>query len=54
LVVEDNYIIIKPVSTPRQGWAEALELMPKNNDDALLISEEIDNDMLVVWDEPNH
>ncbi len=54
LVVKDNYIIIKPVSTPRQGWAAALELMHKNNDDALLISEEIDNDMLEVWDEPNH
>ena len=54
LIVEDNCIIIKPVSTPRQGWAEALELMHKNNDDVLLVSEEIDNEMLEVWDEPNH
>lgn len=54
LVVEDNCIIIKPVRTPRQGWAEALELMHKNKDDELMISEEIDNDMLEAWDEPNH
>ena len=54
LKVENNCIIITPVCTPRQGWAEALELMHKNNDDALLISEEIDNEILEVWDEPNH
>jgi len=54
MVVEDNCIIIKPVRTPRQGWAEALELIHKNNDDVLLISEEIDHDMLEACDEPNH
>ncbi|MFA6808235.1 MAG: AbrB/MazE/SpoVT family DNA-binding domain-containing protein [Eubacteriales bacterium] len=54
LVVEDNFIIIKPVSTPRRGWAEALELMHKNNDDILLIPEELDNEMLEVWDGSNH
>lgn len=54
LSVENNCIIIKPVSTPRQGWASALELMHKNNDDVLLISEELDNERMEVWDEPNH
>ncbi|MDD2235022.1 MAG: AbrB/MazE/SpoVT family DNA-binding domain-containing protein [Desulfitobacteriaceae bacterium] len=54
LEVEDNCIIIKPVRTPRQGWAEAMKLMNKNNDDVLLISEEMDNEMLEVWDEPKH
>ncbi len=54
LEVEDNCIIIKPVNTPRQGWAEALELMHKNNDDVLLISEELDNEMLEAWDESKH
>ena len=54
LEIKDNCIIIKPVKTPRQGWAEALELMHKNNDDTLLISEEIDNETLEAWDEPKH
>ena len=54
LEIKDNCIIIKPVKTPRQGWAEALELMHKNNDDPLLISEEIDNETLEAWDEPKH
>jgi len=54
LEVEDNCIIIKPVRTPRQGWVEAFELMHKNIDDVLLISEEIDNEILEAWDEPKH
>ncbi|GAB6170643.1 hypothetical protein JCM15765_01210 [Paradesulfitobacterium aromaticivorans] len=54
LEIKDNCIIIKPVIAPRQGWAEAFELMHKNNDDFLLISEEIDNETLEAWDEPKH
>lgn len=51
LEIEDNRIIIKPVKTPRQGWAEAFELMHKKGDDSLLLEEEIDNDTLEAWDE---
>ena len=51
LEIKDNYIILKPIKNPRQGWAEAFELMHKNNDDSLLIPEEIDNETLEAWDE---
>ena len=54
LEVKDSFIIIKPVKTPRQGWREAFELMHKNNDDQLLISDEISNDSLEDWDESRH
>lgn len=54
LEIKDNCIIIKPIITPRQSWAEAFELMHKNNDDILLIPEEIDNETLEAWDEPKH
>lgn len=54
LEIKDNCIIIKPVIAPRQGWAEAFELLNNNNDDFLLISEEIDNETLEAWDEPKH
>jgi antitoxin MazE len=54
LEIKDNYIILKPVKTPRQGWAEAFELMHKNGDDSLLIPEEIDNETLEAWDETTH
>ncbi len=54
LEVKDNYIILKPVKNPRQGWAASFKLMRKNNDDVLLISEEIDHDTLEEWDVPKH
>ncbi|KLU60051.1 hypothetical protein CEB3_c34820 [Peptococcaceae bacterium CEB3] len=54
LEIKDNCIIIKPVNTPRQGWADAFELMRKNNDDALLVPDEIDNGLLEAWDEQKH
>jgi antitoxin MazE len=51
LEIEDNCIIIKPLKTPRQGWAEAFKVMHEKGDDSLLIEEEIDNDLLEAWDE---
>lgn len=54
LEIKDNCIIIKPVKVPRQGWAEAFELMHKNNDDTLLIPEEIDDEALEAWDDSRH
>lgn len=51
LEIKDNYIIIKAVNNPRQGWAEAFKIMHKNNDDSLLIPDEIDNETLEAWDE---
>lgn len=54
LEIEDNRIILKPVKTPRQGWAEAFEAMHKNNDDVLVIPDEIDIDAVEAWDESKH
>jgi antitoxin MazE len=54
LEIQDSCIIIKPIKNPRQGWAEAFEFMHSNNDDALLIPEEMDNEALETWDESKH
>lgn len=54
LEIQDNCIIIKPIKNPRQGWAEAFELMHKNNDDTLVIPDELDDETLEAWDEPKH
>ena len=54
LEIQDNCIIIKPIKRPRQGWAEAFELMHKNHDDPLVIPDELDDETLEVWDEPRH
>ena len=39
LDVQDDHIIIRPASYPRQGWDEAFKLMAENGDDKLLDSE---------------
>lgn len=54
LEVQENCIIIKPIKIPRQGWAEAFELMHKNNDDTLVIPDDLDDETLEAWDEPKH
>lgn len=54
LEIQDNCIIIKPIKKPRQGWAEVFELMHRNNDDALIVPEDLDNEALEAWDESKH
>lgn len=48
LDVEDEKIIIRPASHPRQGWGEKFRLMSGSGDDRLL-----DEDMTVPteWDQ---
>ena len=36
LEVEDEKIVIRPASHPRQGWGERFRLMAENGDDRLL------------------
>jgi antitoxin MazE len=36
LEVQDNQILIRPVSHPREGWEEAFRRMAKHGDDRLL------------------
>ncbi len=37
LVLENDYIVIKPIKKPRQNWDTAFAEMHHNNDDKLLI-----------------
>ena len=37
LVLENDYIILKPVTEPRKNWENAFAEMHKNGDDKLLI-----------------
>lgn len=37
LVLEQDYIVLKPIQKPRQGWNKAFADMHKNGDDQLLI-----------------
>lgn len=37
LILENDYIVIKPIAKPRQNWNEAFIEMHLNGDDKLLI-----------------
>ncbi len=37
--LEENFIIIEPISKPRSNWAKAFQEMRKNGDDELLIGD---------------
>ena len=39
LILEKEYIIIKPISSPRKGWDKAFKKMHENGDDRLLMEE---------------
>jgi antitoxin MazE len=39
LILEKEYIIIKPISSPRKGWDKAFKTMHENGDDRLLMEE---------------
>lgn len=44
IILEEDQIILKPKSKPRQGWEEAFTEMHKNGDDALLIDDVFDEE----------
>jgi len=48
LEVEQNQIIIRPVSNPRAGWNDAFMAMAERSDDVLLNGEE---NISHSWDE---
>ena len=43
LEVNDNKILITPISKPRESWDTAFQKMAKNKDDTLLDSEILSN-----------
>lgn len=46
LVLEKDYIIIKPSKTPRSGWELSFKEMHENKDDTLLIPDVFDEENL--------
>jgi len=47
LVLEKDYIVLKPVAEPRKNWEEAFAEMHRNGDDQLLIDSVFENES---WD----
>jgi antitoxin MazE len=49
LILEKDYIIIKPISSPRKGWDKAFKKMHENGDDRLLMSDIFEDENLEEW-----
>lgn len=49
LILEDDRIILKPVSKPREGWEEKFKEMAENNDDALLMDDVFEDENFEEW-----
>ena len=47
LVLEKDYIVLKPLAEPRKNWETAFAEMHRNGDDKLLIDSVFDNEN---WD----
>ncbi|MEO5650981.1 MAG: AbrB/MazE/SpoVT family DNA-binding domain-containing protein [Ginsengibacter sp.] len=49
LVLEKNYIILKPKSSPRKGWEKSFKKMHKNGDDKLLMPDIFKDENFEEW-----
>lgn len=49
LVLEEDQIVIKPVSKKRKGWDEAFEKMSENKEDDLLMDDVFEDEDFEEW-----
>lgn len=49
LILEKEYIIIKPSSKPRKGWEKAFKEMAENGDDQLLFDDVFEDENIEEW-----
>jgi len=47
LILEKEYLVLKPITSPRKGWEEAFKEMNENGDDQLLFDDVFENESLV-------
>lgn len=49
LIMEKEFIILKPKASPRKGWEEAFKEMHANGDDKLIISDVFEDENFEEW-----
>jgi antitoxin MazE len=49
LVLEKNYIILKPKKEPRKGWEKTFKKMHDSGDDKLLINDVFQDENFEEW-----
>lgn len=53
LILEKEYIVLRPVAEPRKGWDEAFKNIHESGDDQLLIDDVFPEENFEEWD-PNN
>ncbi len=49
MILESDYIIIKPKTEPRKGWEEAFQKMHMNGDDKMLMNDVFLDEEFEEW-----
>lgn len=49
VILEKNYIILKPKAEPRKDWEKAFKKMHQNGDDQLLIDDIFEDETFDEW-----
>jgi antitoxin MazE len=49
LILEKEYIVLKPKTEPRVGWEKAFQKMHENGDDQLLINDIFEDETFEEW-----
>jgi len=49
LILEKNYIILKPKTSPRKGWDKAFKKMHEAADDQLLLPDVFTDEVFELW-----
>lgn len=49
LILEEDYLILKPISQPRKGWDIAFKEMAEEGGDQLLINDIFENENFEEW-----
>lgn len=49
LILDKDFIVLKPKSEPRKNWEKAFQEMHKNGDDQLLIDDVFDDENFEEW-----
>ncbi|WP_224997044.1 AbrB/MazE/SpoVT family DNA-binding domain-containing protein [Cesiribacter sp. SM1] len=50
VILEEGQIVLKPVSSPREGWDKAFKQMHKKGEDQLLMDDVFDDESFDQWD----
>ena len=49
LILEEDFIILKPKIEPRKGWEDAFKKMHENSDDQLLLNDVFEDEDMREW-----